>query len=58
MEALGLAKDTLLVIDRSITPSANTLVMLRHEGRFLCRLLLKKKGQLDFLCLNKYIFIV
>jgi len=43
MEALGLVRDTLLVIDRSITPTANAPVMLRHEGRFLCRLLIKKR---------------
>ena len=48
MEALGLVRDTLLVIDRSITPTANALVMLRHEGRFLCRLLVKKRGKMSF----------
>jgi DNA polymerase V len=48
MEALGLVRDTLLAIDRSITPTANALVMLRHEGRFLCRLLIKKRGKTTF----------
>ena len=48
MEGLGLVKGTLLVIDRSITPSKNALAMLRHEGRFLCRLLTNKKGKLAF----------
>jgi len=48
MEALGLVRDMLLVIDRSITPAANALVMLRHEGRFLCRLLNKKRGKTSF----------
>jgi len=43
MEALGLVKGTLLVIDRSITPSKNALAMLQHEGKFLCRLLIKKR---------------
>jgi len=40
IEALGLARGTLLVIDRSIVPVANNLVMIRHEGQFLCRLLI------------------
>jgi DNA polymerase V len=45
MEALGLAKGALLVVDRSKTPAANTFVMLRHEGQFLCRLLTVKRGK-------------
>jgi len=48
MEALGLVKGTLLVIDRSIVPTANSLVMLRHEGKFLCRLMFKKRGKPSF----------
>jgi DNA polymerase V len=40
IEALGLVRGTLLVIDRSITPTSNALVMLRHEGQFLCRLMI------------------
>jgi DNA polymerase V len=48
MEALGLVRGTLLVIDRSIVATANNLVMLRHEGKFLCRLLIKKKGKMSF----------
>jgi SOS-response transcriptional repressor LexA len=60
MEALGLVRDTLLAIDRSITPTANALVMLRHEGKFLCRLLIMKgvkqllqtEGKLECLILS------
>jgi len=48
MEDLGLVKGTLLVIDRSLTPSKNALAMLRHEGRFLCRLLTMKGGKAAF----------
>jgi DNA polymerase V len=48
METLGLPRGALLVIDRSKTPEANTLVMLRHEGQFLCRLLSMKGGKASF----------
>jgi hypothetical protein len=48
IEALGLVRGTLLVIDRSITPTTNTLVMLRHEGQFLCRLLVMKGSKAAF----------
>ena len=48
MEDLGLVRGTLLVIDRSITPPKNALAMLRHEGRFLCRLLTMKDGKVAF----------
>jgi DNA polymerase V len=48
MEAMGLPMGALLVVDRSKTPAANTLVMLRHEGQFLCRLLSMKGGKAAF----------
>ena len=48
MEALGLARGTLLVVDRSITPAANAFVILRHEGKFLCRLMIRRNGKTLF----------
>ena len=48
MEALGLFRGTLLVVDRSKKATANTLVMIRHEGRFLCRLLTMAGGRTAF----------
>jgi DNA polymerase V len=39
MAELGLARGSLLVVDRSKDPGPNSLVLIRHEGRFLCRLL-------------------
>jgi len=48
IEALGLFRDSLLVVDRSIIPAVNALVMLRHEGQFLCRLLTMKEGKAAF----------
>ena len=48
MGALGLPKGALLVVDRSRDPRMNSLVLIRHEGRFLCRLLTKNKGTVVF----------
>jgi SOS-response transcriptional repressor LexA len=44
MADMGLAKGALLVVDRSKIPVLNDLVLIRHEGRFLCRLLVKHDG--------------
>ena len=48
MENLGLPRNTLLVVDRSKDPIHNSLVLLRHEGQFYCRLLIKQKGKIKF----------
>ena len=48
MEELGLKRGVLLVVDRSKKAAANTFVMIRHEGRFLCRLLTMTGGQTAF----------
>jgi DNA polymerase V len=48
MESLGLAKGAVLIVDRSIVPAGNSLVMLRHEGQFLCRLMVKRNGRTVF----------
>ena len=48
MAVLGLPKGTILIVDRSKIPGTNTFVMLRHEGRFLCRLLIKNRGKTGF----------
>ena len=48
MEALGLPRGALLVVDRSKKAAANTLVMIRHEKRFLCRLFVKNGDRAAF----------
>jgi len=48
MAALGLPCGSLLVVDRSRDPAYNTFVILRHEGQFLCRMLIRKKGKAAF----------
>jgi DNA polymerase V len=44
MTALGLAKGALLVVDRSRTAGFNQFVLIKHEGRFLCRLMVRHGG--------------
>jgi DNA polymerase V len=44
MDACGLPKGSLLVVDRSKTPKPNELVLIRHEGEFLCRMLATHNG--------------
>jgi DNA polymerase V len=44
MTALGLPRGSLLVIDRSKSPLLNNLVLIRHEGQFLCRLMTRHNG--------------
>lgn len=41
---LGLPKGTLLVVDKSKNAVPGDLVILSHEGTFLCRLLFTKNG--------------
>jgi DNA polymerase V len=48
METLGIPRGSLLVVDRSICPSPNSFVLIRHEGEFLCRMLIKQKGRTVF----------
>jgi SOS-response transcriptional repressor LexA len=48
MAACGLPKGALLVVDRSKNPQPNNLVLLRHEGNFLCRLLTTHNGKQIF----------
>jgi DNA polymerase V len=48
MASLGLPRGSLLIVDRSQTPAANQYVLLRHDGQFLCRLLLVKNGKALF----------
>jgi len=48
MEKLGLPNGALLVVDRSLKPSINQLILLKHEGQFLCRLMEKNKGKTVF----------
>jgi len=48
MGKLGLPKGSLLVVDRSRAPRMNSLVLIRHEGWFLFRLLTENKGTAVF----------
>ena len=48
MAALGLARGSLLVVDRSKDHVHNSLVLIRHEGQFLCRLYIEEKGKPKF----------
>jgi len=48
MEKLGLPQGSLLIVDRSKDPVNNSLVLLRHEGRLLCRMMIKEKGKIKF----------
>jgi SOS-response transcriptional repressor LexA len=48
MAACGLPKGSLLVVDRSLNPQPNNLVLLRHEGDFLCRQLATHNGKQVF----------
>jgi len=48
MEELGLAKGSLLIVDRSKEHNPGSFVLLRHEDQFLCRLLLKRENTIVF----------
>ena len=48
MTSLGLLNGALLVVDRSKTPALNNIVIVRHEGQFLCRLMLNHNGYTVF----------
>jgi DNA polymerase V len=48
MEALGLPRGSILIVDRSKTPTNNSFVLLRHEGEFLCRLMVDHEGKPAF----------
>ena len=48
MARLGLAKGSLLVVDRSMNPMPDDFVLIAHEGHFLCRLLVKDKDGIFF----------
>jgi DNA polymerase V len=48
MENFGLLKGSLLVIDRSKYAHPNSLVMLRHEGQFYCRIYTVENGKTLF----------
>jgi DNA polymerase V len=45
MSDLGLPKGALLVVDRSKTPVFNQFALIKHEGQFLCRLMVKHNKQ-------------
>jgi len=48
MEKLGLPYGTLLLVDRSVKPNIDQFALLRHEGIFLCRLMVNRNGKIVF----------
>jgi len=48
MAALGIPKGALLVIDRSLYAKMGDFVIIKHEGEFLCRLLVERGGKQFF----------
>jgi len=48
MAKLGLPSGALLIVDRSIKPFLNQFALLRHEGQFLCRLMVKHDDKIVF----------
>ena len=48
MEELGLPRGSLLIIDRSKNPAPNYFVLLRHDGEFVCRLMIEQEGKTVF----------
>jgi len=48
MENLGLPQGSLLIVDCSKDPTNNSIVLIRHEGQLLCRLMIQQKGKTKF----------
>ena len=48
MERLGLPMGTLLIVDRSKKPAVDSIVIIRHEGQFFCRLMARQGGKIIF----------
>ena len=48
MAELGLPRGALLVVDRSKAPVLNSILLIQHEGQFLCRLMADRKGAAVF----------
>ena len=48
MTALGLPEGSLLIVDRSKAPVHNSFVIIRHEGQFCCRLMIREEGRTLF----------
>ncbi|MDR0444642.1 MAG: hypothetical protein LBH44_14690 [Treponema sp.] len=44
MGDLGLHDGALLVVDRSLKPAPHDFVLIVHEGRFMCRLMIRQNG--------------
>ncbi|MDR0323157.1 MAG: hypothetical protein LBI12_01760 [Treponema sp.] len=48
MEGLGLPSGSILVVDRSINPKQNSILVIRHEGQFLCRQFCKDENNTGY----------
>jgi len=56
MTELGLPRGTLLIVDRSKDPINNSIVLIRHDGQFLCRLHTKRGNKTIFTNGNEEIY--
>jgi len=48
MTALGLPYGSILIVDRSLAPKPDTLVLIQHEDQFIARLLTETNGKPSF----------
>ena len=48
MAVLGMARGSLLIVDRSKTPIPGQYALIRHEGQFFCRLMADHSGRVVF----------
>jgi len=48
MEQFGLPMGALLVVDRSKKPVPNSIVIIRHEGQFFCRMMTRINAKVIF----------
>ena len=48
MSGLGLPKGSILIADRSKKPVYNQFALIKHEGQFLCRLMVKQNRRAVF----------
>jgi DNA polymerase V len=48
LSSFGVPNGSLLVVDRSVNPTPGSLVLIRHEGHFYCRLMVTEGGKTEF----------
>jgi DNA polymerase V len=55
LAAYGVASGSWLIVDRSLDPAPNSLVIIRHEGHFYCRFMVENNGKTEFTSGNETI---